>query len=101
MFDKYSIDILEKDIYTNASLAQKVYFSNFYDSKKCAIYTQTMEHMDFAREAYKGGYCDLFKRGEFENIYSLDINSSYPYAMTGQFPLGPYYSVNINEYYEG
>lgn len=33
------------------------------------------------RIGYKGGRCECYKIGKFENIYSLDINSMYPFQM--------------------
>lgn len=35
----------------------------------------------YERIGYKGGRCECYKIGNFENIYSLDINSMYPYQM--------------------
>ena len=37
--------------------------------------------------SYRGGRCDIFKQGKFENIYKLDVNSMYPYIMKNyKFP---------------
>ena len=32
-----------------------------------------------ALQACKGGWCEAYKVGKFENVYDWDINSSYPY----------------------
>lgn len=37
------------------------------------------------RIGYKGGRCECFRIGNFNNIYSLDINSMYPYQMVNKF----------------
>lgn len=57
---------------------------------------------EYCKLAYKGGMCDLYSRGEFKNVISIDINSSYPYQMIkGVLPVGPYYMKYYNCKYEG
>ena len=63
---------------TTASLAEKIYFQNYY---KNDIINPTDELNDYAHEAYTGGMTDNFRTGIFNNVSAIDINSSYPYQM--------------------
>lgn len=37
--------------------------------------------LQMEKQSYRGGRCEVFKMGSFENITCLDINSMYPYVM--------------------
>lgn len=43
--------------------------------------------LDLIYSAYYGGRTEVFKRGEFENVYYYDINSLYPSVMREALPL--------------
>lgn len=42
---------------------------------------------DASRYAYAGGRFEMFRAGRFENVWSYDINSAYPYAIAQLPPL--------------
>lgn len=43
--------------------------------------------LEMEKESYRGGRCEVFKMGKFENITCLDINSMYPFVMkTKEYP---------------
>jgi hypothetical protein len=76
-------------------LAQTVYFTKYY---KEDIYGMTSDIQAYCQKAYKGGMCDTFKVGKFNNVLSIDINSSYPCQMIrDDFPTGPYSYVQVNK----
>jgi DNA polymerase elongation subunit (family B) len=77
--EEIGFSILKNNILTQASLAEKVFFFKYYDG---GLYTMPEEMSNFCQNAYKGGLCDTFKTGIFQNVISVDINSSYPYQMT-------------------
>ena len=37
--------------------------------------------LEMEKQSYRGGRCEVFKMGKFDNITCLDINSMYPYVM--------------------
>lgn len=39
------------------------------------------EILNLEKLSYRGGRCEAFRLGTFEDIYDLDINSMYPYVM--------------------
>lgn len=44
-------------------------------------------YVDFVRNAYTGGRCEVFKIGKYSNVNIYDINSLYPYIMSiAKFP---------------
>jgi hypothetical protein len=60
------------------------------------------EHMmEFCRKAYKGALTDNFAVGEFDNVFSVDINASYPYQMTkAPLPSEKSHMITLNRYYQ-
>jgi len=43
--------------------------------------------LELEKMSYRGGRCEAFRIGKFENIYALDINSMYPFVMkTEKYP---------------
>ena len=103
IFDEYGIDIWgKKMVYSTASLAMKIYKTNYY-KKTYHLHIPTTEFNDYAKCAYKGGSNQIFYRGIFKNrrVRSIDYNSMYPYCMTGLFPIGPYFKQNFGMLYTG
>jgi hypothetical protein len=48
------------------------------------------EILELEKKSYRGGRCEVFKMGRFENIYYLDINSMYPFVMKSfEYPTKP------------
>jgi hypothetical protein len=46
--------------------------------------------LEMASRSYRGGRCETFRIGKFNDIYKLDINSMYPFIMkTCQYPIRP------------
>lgn len=39
------------------------------------------EILELEKESYRGGRCEVFRMGHFDDITCLDINSMYPYVM--------------------
>ena len=37
--------------------------------------------LEMEKQSYRGGRCEAFRIGKFEDVYYLDINSMYPYVM--------------------
>lgn len=68
---------------TLASQALTAYTTRF--NKNLPYTTDINGVLDLEKEAYKGGRTECFKIGRFnhEKIYYTDINSMYPYVMTG------------------
>lgn len=40
--------------------------------------------LEMEKQSYRGGRCEVFKMGSFDDITCLDINSMYPYVMKTQ-----------------
>lgn len=38
--------------------------------------------LEYAYEAYKGGWMECFKKGHFKTLYDYDISSAYPYQVS-------------------
>lgn len=76
MNENIGFSMLKNNILTQASFAEKVFFWKYY---KGNLYNMPEEMSEFCQRAYKGGLTDTFKRGEFQRVVSLDINSSYPF----------------------
>lgn len=79
-FDNYKVDICST--YSTASLAFKIYRSNFI-TKEIPLLTPDEDR--FIRRAYSGGATDYYKACG-EELYWYDVNSLYPYAMMGELP---------------
>jgi len=48
------------------------------------------EILDMETESYRGGRCEAFRMGKYNNVYKLDINSMYPYVMkVNRYPTEP------------
>ena len=71
---------------TIASLSLKT-FKKYYDIQKIVKPTK---NKFFREKFYSGGRVEIFKRVE-KNINVYDVNSLYPMAMTGVFPIGEFY----------
>jgi hypothetical protein len=69
--------------YTKASTAMAAYLLRHYHTP---IYIHNnWEALRLERDSYKGGRCECFFIGEIygENLYTLDVNSLYPFVMQG------------------
>lgn len=112
VFEQYHLDILNKRIYSLASLTMKIYRANYIterinnsflksiynkDTKKWSYYINS--HLEkFIRDSYRGGYCGNRDNKKHYNLKSYDINSSYPYQSTlYKFPIGKAYPTTNEE----
>lgn len=68
--------------YTRASTAMAAYLLRHYH--KPIYIHNNWEALKLERESYKGGRCECFFLGEItgENLYTLDVNSLYPFVMS-------------------
>lgn len=58
-------------------IAQNVVFDELYNKPKWG----TSQFQDMARKSYHGGRFEVYRRGYFDNVIGLDINSAYPHHM--------------------
>ncbi len=65
---------------TSASQAFAAYRHRFMQEKSILIHGDPKIY-ELEQTSYRGGRCDIFKRGEFKDIIKLDINSMYPFVM--------------------
>lgn len=57
----------------------------FYDNDR--RYTHKSEYNEEIRKAYRGGKCEAYKLGKYDNVTTIDINSLYTWsAMEMRFP---------------
>ncbi len=50
-----------------------------------------LDILELARLSYRGGRCETFRMGDFQEIYKLDINSMYPFVMKMKpYPIKPF-----------
>lgn len=102
VFDNYAIDVIDKKIYSLASLTMKVYRTNYIQQKIYnpfikVVFNSKMKkweyyinkHLEsFVRKTYKGGYCGNRDNRKHYDLISFDINSSYPFqASRLKFPI--------------
>lgn len=78
---------------TIASTALTIWRKNFLDTD---IYIPTVKQDEFLRKGYFGGRVEYCGYGEITNgLYHdctmIDVNSMYPHAMLGDFPIGEIY----------
>jgi hypothetical protein len=74
---------------TAAGQAFNGYRHRFMPKDSILIHGNT-ELYDLEMNSYRGGRTDIFRYGNFENIYKLDINSMYPYVMANfKYPAIP------------
>ena len=59
----------------------KVYRHKYYHEKK-KEYPGYQDFLDYCNESYYGGRFEITKLGFCGQLYEIDINSAYPYAMT-------------------
>jgi hypothetical protein len=97
--EEHGVDIILESLLTSASLAQAVYFKNYY--VKDQLYSMP-EHMAAkCKKAYFGGLNEVFKRGTFTRVVALDVNSAHPASMIGNLPVNKSYERTFNELYVG
>lgn len=89
---------IQNRCFTSPSISEKYYFGYFYKGNICQ---QTDLQQEFCRQAYKGGMTDNFRRGIFDRVISVDVNSSYPYQMCIPLPSGKSYRRVFNCKYSG
>ena len=73
----HGIDVSFKNPISQASLSER-YFLSHCDIPKISHFAP-MRH---AYNSYWGGRFEVFKRGCFDNVYSCDIRSAYPYQIS-------------------
>ena len=91
-------DVFLQKILTTASLVQKLVKNNVWNNKffkksvKQGLKIHSYEQYELMRKFYSGGFTQfnpMYHNKVFEkNGYSIDINSSYPWAMTQPLPYG-------------
>ena len=82
---------------TGASLAKKIYFNNYYDSKKHPIYTLSTKNDAYIRAGYCGGANLMFKMGEVNTpVYYYDKTSLYPSCGRMPLPFGKCVDVDFS-----
>lgn len=96
LYDKKNIHM--QNILTSASLTQKLVKNNVYNSTsipeevKKNYRLRDKDQYEFSRLFYSGGFTQYnpkYHNKEFEDKgFSIDINSSYPAAMTKDLPYG-------------
>ena len=106
IFDKFHVDMLDKKIFSLASLALKIYrvnyvktpLSNSFFSLTYNKFDKTydiktnLELYEYVKSSYSGGYCEVFDNSFYEKGFCYDINSSYPFQVTKiNFPIGKAY----------
>ena len=82
IFNEQGIDILQNLKCTTSSLAEAIFFRNYYNPKIDKLFDLGDYYNSYCKDGFKGGMSDLFHRGEFKNISSIDINSSYSHQMS-------------------
>ena len=91
--------ILKNNVMTTASLAERLFFGQYY---KGGLYSMPSAMMEFCQRGYKGGLTDNFQTGVFDRVISADINSSYPHQMTkAPLPVGKAFQQTFNRRYAG
>ena len=83
--------------YTKASTAMAAYLLRHYHTP--IWIHNNAEAIKLERESYKGGRCECFRLGDFENekYYILDVNSLYPFVMRGRAYPVKYISIKHNQ----
>lgn len=66
---------------TSPSFAYRVFLRKFKPKHVKLRPPKDKEVQQLETEAYFGGRVEVFKRGKFQNVVALDVNSMYPYSM--------------------
>ena len=70
---------------TVGSNAMEIYRNFFSDRIGYRIPQDVLKEW---QKAYRGGYCDVFKKGKYTGkFYLIDVNSLYPFIMLNSYPL--------------
>ena len=82
IIEKYEMSI--RNVITNASIARRLYLSNFYNTEDTPLYRLTPEVDRELRKYYYGGRNEVFTyKGHTKGkLYYLDFTSLYPYIMS-------------------
>lgn len=79
------IDFMKRELgefaLTSPSLAFKIYLKRFLPKGIKLRPPSDKEIRKLEVESYFGGRVEVFKRGKFNNVVVLDVNSMYPYSM--------------------
>lgn len=73
---------------TITSMSKHYYISYYYPRHDQIISLLNKQAYDFIKRSYFGGITKAFIKGLHKDIYTYDINSSYPYAATKLLPCG-------------
>lgn len=65
------------EYYSTASIAQTYFLSKLNER----LNNPPSKVTDIALQAYSGGRFELVRKGHFESVYEIDLNSAYPYEM--------------------
>lgn len=82
---------------TSAGIALKIFNQVF---QKDTLYSSPDDIQKFERDAYKGGRTEVFKKYfkiTEKPLKHIDVNSSYPYAMTFKMPKKYIKTIKVNE----
>jgi hypothetical protein len=66
---------------TSPSFAYRVFLRKFKPNSVKLRPPEDKEVQRLETEAYFGGRVEVFRRGKFQNVVVLDVNSMYPYSM--------------------
>lgn len=67
-----------REFYSTASIAQTYFLSQLTEKLRMA----PNKVLEYALNSYGGGRFELVKRGHFDKVYEIDINSAYPKEMS-------------------
>ena len=91
----YNLDILKHFTISNISL--NIFRGFYFDEKQFPIYITKGYSLDFIRESYMGGLCNVLVP-YMEKGYYYDINSLYPYIMSiSELPVGKGFFFEVTE----
>lgn len=79
-WNNFMVDIVNH--LTIASLALKIFRTDYYDDDKHRMYIPNGNADKFIRDGYMGGRSDVFIPSG-EDLYAYDVNSLYPSVMVG------------------
>jgi len=88
-----NMDYYPKRPYSKGKIAEEYFLAKCYIPTINSIPTKVLE---YAYNSYFGGRFELLKKGYFEQVYSYDIKSAYPYQIANliDFSHGAWIEVN-------
>lgn len=78
LFNACNLIIPIHQFYSTASIAQQYFLTHLPHNLR----SPSKAVMDIALKSYNGGRFELVKRGHFNNVSEIDINSAYPYEIS-------------------